>query len=274
MIALDWKLYKVGHCLQFERLTCVTAPWSFCNFPSLVALITHPDKGRILFDTGYAPQFFEETRRFPERLHRYATPVTIGPHEHLREQLARDRIQPGDISTVVLSHLHADHIAGVADFPGARLLCAREGWAVLQRLGRFAGVRRGLIRGLLPADFGARSVFFEDLKVASLPHDVLPFERGYDLFGDGSMFVVPLPGHAVGQFGLIFQGTDHQTGFPHCGCCVVHRGGAPLRDADARDGDVGASHAGVWWHAPDFAFSTCPQSRCSDRSVALSRASS
>jgi glyoxylase-like metal-dependent hydrolase (beta-lactamase superfamily II) len=213
MKPLEWKLFKVGHCRQLERLTCRTAPWGFCNFPALVALITHPDKGHILFDTGYSQKFFAETQTFPERAYRYATPVSLSPHESLRHQLAAAGIAQQDIRAVVLSHFHADHIAGVSDFPTAKIFCAKDGWDAIRTMGRFAGVRRGMIRGLLPNDFSQRVIFFGDLATCSLPRFLAPFERGYDLFGDGSLVAVPLPGHATGQFGLCFSGPDRRQVF-------------------------------------------------------------
>jgi glyoxylase-like metal-dependent hydrolase (beta-lactamase superfamily II) len=204
MRPIEWRVFKVGHCRQCERLSRKTALWRFCEFPALVGLIEHPDHGYILFDTGYSTKFFEKTRHFPERAYRLATPVSLEPRESLVDQLADCGIDNRQIRTIVLSHFHADHIAGVSDFPGASIVCARSGWEEIRSVGRLVGVRRGLISGLLPDDFAARASFIEDLPVANLPPDLLPFEEGFDLLGNGQIFAVPLPGHAQGQFGLCF----------------------------------------------------------------------
>lgn len=208
MPGLEWRMFKVGHCRQIERLSCRTAPWRFCNFPALVGLITHPAEGHILFDTGYAPRFFETTARFPERAYRLATPATLPPHERLSEQLARQGIAVADIRAIVVSHFHADHIAGVGDFPRAAIVCARAGFDAIRSVGRIAGVRRGLIPSLLTTDVEARTRFVEELPTISLPADMAPFERGHDLFGDGRLVAISLPGHADGQLGLTFTGGD------------------------------------------------------------------
>lgn len=213
MKPLSWRLFKVGHCRQLERLTCTSAPWRFCSFPALATLITHPDHGYILFDTGYAPKFFEETRSFPERAYRLVTPVSLAPQESLLQQLNAAGISASEISTVVLSHFHADHISGVCDFPSARIFCSRAGWNFIRDIGRFAGVRRGLIRGLLPDDLTQRTTFFEALHATSLHRDMAPFEHGYDVFGDASLLAIPLPGHAEGQHGLAWVEPSGRTVF-------------------------------------------------------------
>jgi glyoxylase-like metal-dependent hydrolase (beta-lactamase superfamily II) len=210
---VEWQMLKVGHCRQIERLSCHTAPWRLCNFPALAGLITHPSDGPILFDTGYSQRFFEATQWFPERSYRMMTPVTLPPHEHLPDQLARRGIAVADIRTIIISHFHGDHIAGLRDFPQATILCAREGLHTMRSVGRFAGVRRGLIPALLPDDFDSRARFVEDRPVIDLPAGLAPFERGYDLLGDKSIIAIPLPGHADGQFGILFTARDNRTVF-------------------------------------------------------------
>lgn len=213
MQGLDWRVLKVGHCRQIERLSCRTAPWRSCNFPALVTLVTHPDRGHIVFDTGYSARFFATTRRFPERAYGIVTPVTLASGEALAEQLSASGIAPGDVRTIVVSHFHADHIAGLVDFPSAAIVCARDGANVIRSIGRWAGVRRGLLAGLLPSDFAQRATFVEDLPTIALAPDLLPFERGWDLFGDGRLVIIPLPGHADGQLGLLFTGADGRNVF-------------------------------------------------------------
>jgi glyoxylase-like metal-dependent hydrolase (beta-lactamase superfamily II) len=62
-------------------------------------------------------------------------------------------------------------------------------------------VRRGHVPGLLPADTRARLHLIERFDDAG----VGPFARAHDLFGDGSVRLVPLPGHAAGQVGALVQ---------------------------------------------------------------------
>lgn len=210
MRLLDWKIFKVGHCHQLERLTNRAAPWSFCQFPALVGVMTHPHFGHVIFDTGYSQRFFDATDQFPERAYRMATPVQLGHKEDLATQLQGHGIAAADVGAVILSHFHADHMAGLGDFPNAQVFCSKAGWEHMQAYRGFAAVRRGLIKRLLPDDFADRASFFEETAAISLPSDYAPFETGADLLGDGSVVAISLPGHAPGQYGLSFTQADGQ----------------------------------------------------------------
>ena len=205
MTGLRFEILKVGHCRQNARLACRAAKWQTSEFPALVGLLHHPAQGPILFDTGYASHFFTATNRWPERAYAMLAPVDLPPDQELVAQLARRNIAPGDIKTIIISHFHGDHVAGLKDFPAARFICSRSGWTSLKHLGRMSGVRRGMLPDLLPEDFSARAVFIEDLASATLPGDLTPFDQGIDLLGDDSVLGIELPGHAEGQFGVTFR---------------------------------------------------------------------
>jgi len=105
---------------------------------------------------------------------------------------------------VVLSHFHADHTAGLRDFPNATILYEREAYTAFKYLGLLASVKSGCLPGLLPDDFEERSAFIDETPRRRLPGD-FPFVMGYDLFGDGSLIAIDLPGHAAGQIGLFLM---------------------------------------------------------------------
>lgn len=182
-------------------------------FPALAALIVHPDEGPILFDTGYDPAFFTATRPFPERLYRWATPVTLESGHAVADQLPTFGFAPEDIRAVVVSHFHGDHVAGLIRFPNARVFCARAGLEQVRRKDRFSRVRQGVLAALAPADIDDRAVFFEDRPQVALDPDLAPFETGADLLGDGSLLAVQLPGHCPGHWGLLVRQIDDHTRF-------------------------------------------------------------
>lgn len=204
MARLEWRLYEAGYCTHPERATRQGAPARSCEFPALVALLRHPTQGWILFDTGYSEHFLHATAAFPERLYRVLTPVHLPPQAALAAQLRRDGIAPEDIAWIVVSHLHGDHIGGLADFPRARIACSRDAWDDLQARSRLGALRIGLLPTLLAHWKLTPPQWFEDQSEVALPAPLASFARGRDLFGDASLLLVPLPGHAAGHFGALF----------------------------------------------------------------------
>ncbi|MDR2858743.1 MAG: MBL fold metallo-hydrolase [Novosphingobium sp.] len=194
-----------GRCRHPQRMTIRNGSWQPADFPAMAMLIVHPDEGPILFDTGYDPAFLAATRPFPERLYRWATPIRLEPGQDAASQCAKRGFDPAGIRRLILSHFHADHIAGTHRFANARIHCARSGLEAASSSGRFSGTRRGILRGLIPADFGDRARFFEDTPTVALPPDLHPFEHGADLLGDGSLLAVELPGHCPGHWGLVLR---------------------------------------------------------------------
>jgi glyoxylase-like metal-dependent hydrolase (beta-lactamase superfamily II) len=195
-VTLHW--LRVGHCRQLEALARRGGPWRPVDFPSYVGAIRHPDAGWVLFDTGYADHFLAATNPFPERLYRWLLPVRLPATEQLTAQLGRLGVEPGDVTRVVVSHFHGDHISGLRDFPAARVSASREGLRQMATTGRWSGTRLGLLPALLPDDVNARFDPVDDLP----PVPVGPF-TGRDLLGDGKLLAVELPGHLAGHLGLL-----------------------------------------------------------------------
>lgn len=199
---------RVGHCTHPECLALRGGGLRNTTFPALVGLIRHPAAGALLFDTGYADHFFDATARLPERLYRWATPVTLPPEECLLPQLARHGLAAHEIRGVFASHLHADHIAGLRDLPRARLWCGDAALRFARERGRLARLRRATLADLLPDDIDARQVVIESRPRIALPSGWAVLGDGFDLLGDGSLRAVPLPGHARGHHGLLLRHED------------------------------------------------------------------
>lgn len=205
---LSVELLSVGQCRHCERMARAGGSWRSVAFPSICALILHPTQGAVLYDTGYAEHFRAATEPFPERLYRWLTPVQLPEGERLQAQLAARGLCPRDIRWCLISHFHADHIAGLRDLPRARFLAMREDFEQLRRSSRLGGLRRGLLPALLPPDFEARLGFAEDRPLRRLAGPWAAFGQGHDLFGDGSLLALPLPGHAPRQMGLRLRDTQ------------------------------------------------------------------
>lgn len=201
-------LLRVGYCRHPECVAVRGGAWRVTQFPALVGLIRHPGAGVLLFDTGYAEHFERATARLPERLYRWTTPVTLPAAECLQVQLARQGIALHEVRAVFASHLHADHIAGLRDLPGAAIWCSDDAVRHAHALGRLGRLRKATLLSLLPDDFAQRHRAIEALRPTSLPGAWRALGPGYDLIGDGSLWALPLPGHARGHMGLLLRHTD------------------------------------------------------------------
>lgn len=173
------------------------------RFPALVAVVEHP-AGLVLLDTGYAPRVHAAMSTGLDRVYGRLLPVDVTPDESVVAQLEALGLDARDVSHVVLTHLHADHVGGLLDLPAARVV-ADPGAVAQARAARGLGrLRRGLVPALLPDDVEARL-----LDPAALPPgpdaDLAPLSGTRDLLGDGRLLVIPLPGHSAGHLGLVVR---------------------------------------------------------------------
>ncbi len=188
-----------GYCTVRSSLVARGTGWRMVRCHAPAFLLRHPSHGVVLFDTGYAPRLLEAFEHWPDRVYKYATPTTLGVP--IVAQLMPLGIAASDVRTVIVSHLHADHVAGLRDFPQATYVLSDVALA-LQRLARGVdAVRRGILPCLFPEDFATRA-----RAIDTYPDPALPFlGPTCDLFHDGSVQLVPLAGHARGQIGALIR---------------------------------------------------------------------
>ncbi|WP_010271928.1 MBL fold metallo-hydrolase [Paenibacillus senegalensis] len=165
--------------------------------PALFYLITHPKHGHLLFDTGYSTRFYEATHAYPYRLLRSAIPVRITEQDNAIRQLKAMGISPDEV-TVILSHLHVDHAAGIHDFPNSRTIISKTEWEFTRQ-----SPLKLLFHSYLKSLFDG--IAADRLQLIDFEHSASygPFTHACDLFQDGTLILVPLPGHAIGQMGLL-----------------------------------------------------------------------
>ena len=108
---------------------------------------------------------------------------------------AQARRKESNLDFALLSHLHWDHVSGIPDIPG-----------VLLRINRveYDAARLGLLEangGLVLQLMGNNPIEFFDCTGPSYEG----FRSSLDLFGDGSVVLVPLPGHTAGNTGMFIN---------------------------------------------------------------------
>lgn len=203
-MSIKVKFFQAGYCTHPEAVVIRNGRWKTANFPSIFALISHPKFGAILFDTGYSDRFFQETRSFPFSLYPLITPVYLQSEDSAVHQLTKYGVSPETVRYIIISHFHPDHIGGLQDFPNAQFICFRSAYEAVKSLRNTAALKAGFLPGLLPPDFEQRVLFVEDKTTISLPSEYGSFNTGFDLFGDGSLAGVELPGHADRSTWIVF----------------------------------------------------------------------
>lgn len=184
-----------------ERLYLRGGSWRRVPLRVRYGLFPHPTAGLVLIDTGYGARVTQGRRSLGLRLYN----AILGPDLVMSGQpdvvLQKLGFTPDDVRLVIITHFHADHVAGLDLFSNARIIAKTE---MLGRLLK-APVRRNLHHGifaeLLPANLLSRTADVDGLALIEAP---LGLGKGRDLFGDGSVIAIDLPGHAAGHFGLCF----------------------------------------------------------------------
>lgn len=221
MTSLDLHYLRVGQCQHLECVAARGGRFSMIDFPSCCGLIRHSTEGWILFDTGYADHFFNATQELPEKLYRIALPIKLNDEERLLAQLHCLGVYPEDIRWIIVSHYHGDHIAGLRDFPNAKFVASKKDTEDLQSLmqKKWRATLQGKLPKLLPDDYFQRLTYVEDLAERQLPVWMQPFSEAFDLLGDGSLLIVPLPGHSQGQVGLLMPDVQGRPVFLTADAC-------------------------------------------------------
>jgi glyoxylase-like metal-dependent hydrolase (beta-lactamase superfamily II) len=170
--------------------------------PINVYVIEHRD-GLVLFDAGQDRATVTDPRYFPggpagvlyDRLARFH----IGPDETLSARLRGLGLDIAEVRTAVLSHLHQDHIGGLPELTHATVVVAREEWRTLQR-------PLPNVRGFLRSHIDLPGLRWQQVEPEPITDPELsPFTAGHDLFGDGSLVLLPTPGHTPGSMSMLVR---------------------------------------------------------------------
>jgi N-acyl homoserine lactone hydrolase len=173
--------------------------------PINVYVIEHRE-GVVVFDAGQDRASVTDPGYFPDGpagvIYRRLARFHVAEDETLTAGLARLGYRPTDVTTAVISHLHQDHIGGVREIPDADLLVSAEEWRSLQR-------PLAEVRGLLRDHIDRPGLRWSPVEFARVDDPSLaPFTTARDLFDDGSLVLLPTPGHTPGSMSLLVRRPD------------------------------------------------------------------
>ena len=162
-------------------------------------LVKHPD-GNLLIDAGNSSHFKDEVAVYDgaDKLFFETIAAQLAPMRPLPDVLAA--AGGSELDLFLPTHIHVDHVGGLIDLPDVPVLMPDAEIAVMQR-----GLAQTIFE-VVPAHAQriaplVQPLAFDDGRVPG-------FATSADIFGDGSVVVVPLPGHTPGSVGVFFSVGD------------------------------------------------------------------
>ncbi|HUC49958.1 MAG TPA: N-acyl homoserine lactonase family protein [Xanthobacteraceae bacterium] len=153
------------------------------ELPVPCVLLRHA-QGNVLFDTGCHPAVAEYAEARWGALARLMTPI-MPPGENVVNGLSGIGLSCDDIDLVVCSHLHPDHC-------GCNIFFERATFIIHSKEVEAARAPGAQAQGYLAAEWQQDA-----------PTDVIDDQR--DVFGDGRIVLLPLPGHTPGTTSALVQ---------------------------------------------------------------------
>ena len=153
-------------------------------------LIEHP-QGLILVDTGWHEEMRFDQKKHLGRLAYSMYRGKLSEGESIIEQLNNLGIKSNDLDFVLLTHLHSDHVSGLKHLLDAKKILTSElEW-------KAANKKIGYIKSMW------EGVPIKTFELEDVPYG--PFNKGLDLFGDGTLFLIHTPGHTDGMFSILVK---------------------------------------------------------------------
>lgn len=150
--------------------------------PVMAYLIEHP-KALVLVDTGWDTKLRENARKYEGVANYFASPGFLPKGQAVTEYLEKLGYAPEDIDYCILTHLDIDHAGGLRLVKNAKRIMVSEA--------EMAAATKHHVR--------YRKQLWEDVTIQTFPNEE------YDLLRDGSIMLIPLPGHSAGMTGVKIQ---------------------------------------------------------------------
>ena len=191
-------LREEGRLAGLKALGVGVPQSSYIRLPSPAFWVEHPSAGNIMIDTGFHPSVAVDPKQSLGRLFTFVfRDFEMDPSQAAAGQLRAANVDPASVTTVLMTHLHADHASAMSEFPGATFVFSDREWESATDQGPTHGYRKQQFDHA----FDYRTVDFEAPEADSFAS----FGRSVDLFGDGSVRLVATPGHTNGHMSVVLR---------------------------------------------------------------------
>lgn len=160
--------------------------WFWLPIPAF--LVEHPEAGPVLVDAGLHEQVATDVGAALGRLGKLMFTIDMQPEWAVPAQLRARGVDPAEVETIVMTHLHYDHASGLAAFPGATVHVDAAEHA--------AASKGSMLEGYIP-----RLMQTPGQKWETFSHD----DDVVDLLGDGTIRLLRTPGHTIGHRSVVLR---------------------------------------------------------------------
>jgi glyoxylase-like metal-dependent hydrolase (beta-lactamase superfamily II) len=151
-------------------------------------LVRHP-AGLVVIDPAFGVDVAKDLLLGPKLF-----ALAMGPARDktpLVEVLRAAQVDPLEVRFALATHVHWDHVGALGDVPNAKVLLSRAEleWA--------RTLSRSLDEGVMPHHLARAKARLHRFDFTGPARDGFP--ASFDVFGDGAIVAVPLPGHTPGS---------------------------------------------------------------------------
>lgn len=163
--------------------------------PSLAFILTHLGSGkRVVFDLGIRADLENAIETVQKRAQLFDAKVP----QDVIASLRKGGIEPNDVTHIIISHAHWDHVGDPSLFPKARFIQGGEARKHFET-GYPNNPKSAIPIHVFPED---RTDF---LDVNETWKSIGPFKHALDYFGDGSLYIIDAPGHLHGHINALVR---------------------------------------------------------------------
>jgi glyoxylase-like metal-dependent hydrolase (beta-lactamase superfamily II) len=197
------------------------------DFVMTAVLVRHP-RGDVLIDTGLGKNIDAQVTTMP-RLFQWV--AAYHRQRSAAEQMQAAGYDRRQLHAVLLTHAHWDHVSGLDELGETPVWVTAPEHRFIANGGALSAVARSL-----------RDVRYQEYDFSG--GEYLGFPRSRDLYGDGSIVIVPAPGHTPGSV-IVFLNLPDGRRYALVGdLCwqregILHREERPWLLRSLADGDAG-----------------------------------
>ena len=196
-----------AHGSRLPSLAWILLSPSWGSWRPIHVFVIEHDRGLVLFDAGQDLASLTDPDYYPASplmrlIYRRLARFEMGPPETVSVQLGALGYRAVDVRWVVLSHLHQDHIGGLRELTGARFVVSTAEWQAMN-------APNAEMAGFLPRHTDLPGATWDKVAFEATSDPTLaPFTFAHDLAGDGTLVLLPTPGHTVGSLSMLVRGRD------------------------------------------------------------------